>query len=344
MDISTNYMGLKLKSPIIIGSSGLSGSIDYIKKIPEAGVGAIVLKSIFEEQIRLEAELKLDETEDEKMKPMLSGYKSMMNERPYDYAEAIEYIKSFAKEQTLSNYLKFVSMAKKAVNVPVITSINCNSAYEWHYFARRIETAGADAIELNIYVLPTDLKSDIEQFEKIYTEIIEAVKKEVQIPVAIKIGYYFTNLASKIIELSNTGVNGMVLFNRPFSPDIDIDTFEVTAGNVFSSATEYVQTLRWIGILSGRTGCNLCAASGIHNYQTLIKMLLAGADAVQITSVLYKYGMTSIEEIISGLQNWMTKHNFNSLNDFRGKMSQAKLENPAIYERVQFMKLYSGIV
>lgn len=344
MDISTKYMGLELKSPLIIGSSGLSGSINNIKKIPETGVGAIVLKSIFEEQIRYETELNIGRKEDEKMKPMLEGYEDVMSKRPYDYSEAMDYISNFAREQTLSSYLNFISQAKKSLGVPVIASINCTTQYEWHYFARRIEEAGADALELNIYLLPSDIKHNVQQIESIYTDIVKSVKKEVKIPVALKIGYYFSNLASRIVELSNSGINGLVLFNRPYSPDINIDTFEITTGNVFSSATEYIQTLRWIGILSGRVGCDLSAATGIHNYQTFIKMLLAGADTVQITSVLYKYGFGIIDEIISGLKKWMNDHNFTSIKDFRGKMSQSNIENPANYERVQFMRLYSGIV
>ena len=337
-------MGLKLKSPLIIGSSGLSGSTESIKKIPAEGVGAIVLKSIFEEQIRIETEKMLKDKKNVKLQPMLTGYDEIISNRPYDYSEALDYMSNFAKEQTLGNYLKFISMVKKALNIPVIPSINCTSAYDWHYFARRIQEAGADALELNIYILPSDFHHTTLQVEKIYTEIIEAVKSQITIPFALKIGYYFTDLASKIVELSKAGPSALVLFNRPYSPDIDIDTFEFTGGNVFSSPADYVQTLRWIGIVSGRVNCDLSAASGVHNAQTFIKMLLAGAKTVQITSALFQDGFEKIPEIISGLQAWMEKHNFKSIDDFRGKMNQANIANPADYERVQFMKLYSGIV
>ncbi len=344
MDITTKYMGLNLKNPIIIGSSGLSGNINNIKKIADTNAGAVVLKSIFEEQIRLEAEQKLTMKDDEKLKPLLEGYEEMLNNRPYDYAEALDYISNFAKEDTLSEYLKFISLTKKTLNIPVIASINCTTAYEWHYFARRMEEAGADALELNVYILPSDLKNTTEKIEKVYTDIVEAVRKHVKIPFSLKIGYYFTNLANKVVELSNSGVNALVLFNRPYSPDIDIDTFEVTSGNIYSSAYEYAQSLRWIGILSGRVGCDLSAATGVNSYQTMIKLLLAGANSVQVTSAFYKYGFTIIDEMVEGLEKWMKAHNFNSINDFRGKMSQANIENPADYERVQFMKLYSKIV
>jgi dihydroorotate dehydrogenase (fumarate) len=344
MDISTTYMGLKLKNPLIIGSSGLTGSIDNIKKISDTGAGAIVLKSIFEEQIHHESQQKIKQDDDEKLEPIKKGYDEMLDKRPYDYAEAIDYISNFAKEQTLGNYLNFISLSKKAINVPVIASINCTSPYDWHYFARRIEQAGADALELNVYVLPSDIRYDALKVERIYQEIIQSVLKEVKIPVALKIGYYFSSLANKIVELSNSGVKGLVLFNRPYSPDIDINTFEITSGNVFSSGAEYVQSLRWIGILSGRVGCDLSSATGVHNYETVVKLLLAGANSIQVTSALYKYGNGIIDDMLSGLEKWMTLHKFNSIDEFRGKMSQSKVENPANYERVQFMRLYSRIV
>ena len=344
MDISTTYMGLKLKNPVIIGSSGFSGSIDNIMKLANTGASAVVLKSIFEEQIHHEAELRISDKENEKLEPILDGYNDILNKRPYDYAEAMDYVSNFTKEETLGNYLKFISLTKKALNIPVIASINCTSQYDWQYFARRIEEAGADALELNVYVLPSDIRYDALQVEKIYQDIIKGVLNEVKIPIALKIGYYFSSLANKIIELSETGVKGLVLFNRPYSPDIDIDKFEITSGNVFSSGAEYVQSLRWIGILSGRVKCDLSAATGIHTYQTIVKLLLAGATTVQITSALYRYGPGIIDEMLYGLQNWMSAHNFNSIDDFRGKMSQTKIDNPANYERVQFMKLYSKIV
>lgn len=344
MDLSTTYMGLKLKNPLIVGSSGLSGSIDNIKKLSETDAAAVVLKSIFEEQIRFESEQKIKTKEDKNIEPLLAGYNDMMQKRPYDYAEAIDYVSNFAKEETLGNYLKFISFSKRLLSIPVIASINCTSQYDWSYFARRIENAGADALELNIYVLPSDLRYDASEIEKIYNEIIMAVLNEVKIPVGLKIGYYFSSLANKIVYLSNSGVKSLVLFNRPYSPDIDIDKFEITTGNVFSSGSEYVQSLRWIGILYGRVGCDLSAATGVHNYQTLVKLLLAGATTVQVTSALYKYGTGIINEMINGLEKWMSSHSFNTIDNYRGRMSQKNIENPANYERVQFMKLYSRIV
>lgn len=337
-------MGLTLKNPIIVGSSGLTNSVEDIKKIAAAGAGAVVLKSIFEEQIRFETEVMMNDKENEKMKPLLQGYEEIMSKRPYDFAEAIEYISNFAKEHTLSNYLNFVKEVKNAVNIPVIASINCNSAYDWHYFARRIEEAGADAIELNIYVLPSDGSKTPDEIEKTYFDIISAVKKQVNIPVSVKVGYYFSALQNSLIKLSKTGIKGMVIFNRPYSPDIDINNFTISTSNIFSGSSDYSQTLRWVALLSNETECDIAASSGIHYPETVIKMLLAGASVVEISSVLYKNGFGTIEKMISVLESWMNHHKFENITDFKGKMSQANINDKAAYERVQFMKLYSKII
>lgn len=337
-------MGLKLKNPIVVGSSGLTNSINEIKQLAEKGAGAIVLKSIFEEQIRHESEKLMNDPENNKMKAMNKGFADIMDKRSYDYAEALEYLSSHAKENTLSDYLKFISEAKKAVDIPIIASINCVFSYDWHYFAKRIQDAGADALELNLFILPSDLKKSGAENEALYFEIVEAVKKYVTIPVSLKIGYYFSGLGQKVIELSKTGIAALVLFNRPYSPDIDLETLEITAGNILSTPAEYSHTLRWTGILSGRLGCDLAAATGIHDADAAIKQLLAGATVVEVTSTLYKNGFDVLPKMLSEIENWMKKHNYSNIDDFRGKLSQKNIENPAVFERVQFMKLYSKIV
>jgi len=342
-NLKVKYMGLDLRNPIVIGSSGLSGSLDNIKKFNDSGAGAIVLKSIFEEQIRFETNEMMNDSSQESMKPMLKGYEDIISKQPYDYAEAIEYVKNFAGEQTLKKYLDFIVKAKKASGVPIIASINCNSAYDWHYFARRIEEAGADALELNIYVLPSDFSKTSEENEKIYFDIIAAVLKQVKIPVSIKIGYYFSSLANTLYRLSNTGIKGMVLFNRPYSPDIDINNFTITNSNIFSGSNEFAQSLRWIALLSGNSGCDIGATCGIHHYDTAIKMILAGASTVQFSSALYKNGFIVIEKMIAGIEEWMAHHKFENITDFKGKLSQNNIKDKVVYERVQFMKLYSDI-
>ncbi len=341
--LSTNYMGLSLRTPLIAGSSGLTNSLDELKQIAEKGAGAIVLKSIFEEQILHETE-KLVKEQGGAMDTFHKGHRDALAARPYDFDEALQYISNFAKEHTLADYLRFVENAKKAVDIPVIASINCVSAYDWHYFARRIQSAGADALELNMYILPSNPEKVGIDNEKTIFEVVKAVKQNVTIPVSVKISYYFSGLAHTLIELSKTGIGGMVLFNRPFHPDINIETLEITSTNILSTPNEYAHALRWIAILAGRTGCDLVASTGIHDHETVIKQIMAGATAVQLASVLYKNGFDQIRKIKVDLENWMDQHGYQNLDDFRGKLSQAKLENPAVFERVQFMRLYSKIV
>ena len=205
----------------------MTGTVAGVKHAAENGAGAVVLKSIFEEQILHEMDNYINETETDNGNSFNKGYQSVLNEREYDYDEAYSYLVDHAKDLTLRKYLSFVTEAKKAVDIPVIASINCTSAYDWHYFARRIEEAGADALELNVYVLPSNTMKNSEENEKVYFDIIEAVLKQVKIPVSLKMGYYFSGLASTAIELSKTGISGLVLFNRPFHPDIDINTLEI---------------------------------------------------------------------------------------------------------------------
>ena len=342
IDLRTKYMGLELKNPIIAGSSGLTNTVANLQELEKQGVGAICLKSIFEEQITHETKQLLN-SNDPKIQEWKDSHEKMVKKNPYIYSESLEYISNFAKENTVEQYLKFISEAKKTVKVPIIASIHCVSQYDWTYFAKRIQNAGADAIELNVYILPSDFERKSEENEKIYFDIIAEVKKYITIPIALKIGFYFSGLSNTVMELSKTGISGLVLFNRQFRPDIDIEKIELTASNIYSNPTEYSHTLRWIAILSGRVKCDIAATSGIHNYESVVKNLLAGANAVQIASVLYKDGFTKIASILSDLEKWMQRHNFNKIDDFRGKLSQVSVENPAAYERVQFMKLYSNI-
>lgn len=341
-NLETRYLGLTLKNPLIVGSSGLTNSIENICKIEENGAGAVVLKSIFEEQIRHETNAYIN-SDSTSLSAINKGFQDVLQSRRYDYSEALDYMTDFSKEHTLNGYLKFISDVKKSVKIPVIASVNCVFTYDWYSFAKRIQDAGADALELNIYVLPSDPKKTGIENEVVYLNVINAIKQYISIPISIKISYYFSGLSNKLIELSNSGIAGMVLFNRPYTPDIDIDIFEITSGNIHSSSSEYAHSLRWIAILAGRVGCDISAATGVHNHESFIKQLLAGANTVQIATALYKHGFEHIKTILTGLENWMDKHNFRNIEDFRGKMAQVKLKNPADYERVQFMKLYSGI-
>lgn len=326
VNLGTTYMGLKLKNPIIVGSSGLTNSLENIREAAANGAAAVVLKSLFEEQITHHANYTLSQGDS-------TGF----------YPEAEDYIRNYTRSNDLDNYLKLISDCKKAVDIPIIASINCVSANEWIDFARRIEEAGADAIELNIFVLPSNPLNKGELNEAIYFEILEKILNTVKIPVSAKISYYFSGLASTIVKLSWTGISGLVMFNRFFSPDIDIERFEIKATNVFSLSTELSTSLRWVAMLSSKVHCDIAASTGIHDGKAVIKQLLAGAKAVQIASVLYKKGFKEIPLMLDEITDWMKRHNYKSLDQFTGKMSVKEAENPAAYERVQFMKHFSGI-
>ncbi len=323
-DFKTNYMGLELKNPIIVGSSGLTNSVENIIDIEKNGAGAVVLKSLFEEQIMQEVS-------------------KTISQDAHTYPEAADYISNYSKDTAVGNYIKLIKDAKAAVNIPVIASINCVSSVEWISYASKMEEAGADALELNVFIMPSDPHKSGDENEKMYLDIIQKVQKVISIPIAIKLSYYFSSLAKTALSLSWTGISGMVLFNRFFSPDIDIDTFEIKPTNVFSTPEELSTSLRWVAMLSSRLHCDIAASTGIHDGTSVIKQLLAGAKAVQISSVLYKNGFGEIKTMLSDLEKWMEKHSFKSLDDFVGKMSIKETDNPAAYERVQFMKYFSGI-
>lgn len=341
-NLETTYLGLKLRNPLIAGSCGLTNSVANIKELAKKGVGAIVIKSLFEEQIHIEAE-NVIKNETDGVSTFSQAPNTIFSKRIYDYDEAYSYIYDFAKRNTLGKYLNFLNEAKESVDIPVIASINCVSNQDWHSFAKKIEETGVDAIELNIYILPSDWRRNGEANEKIYYDIIREVRDYVNLPVAVKIGFYFSSLAQSVKKLSECGIKGLVLFNRPYNTDIDIDSIGLSHGSIYSTPEELNHTLRWISILSGHVDCDLSASTGVHDHKAFIKQLLAGATTVQIASALYKEGFDIIPEILKGTTAWMKKHDFNSIAAFRGKLSMSNLENPAAIERVQFMKLYSGI-
>jgi dihydroorotate dehydrogenase (fumarate) len=324
-NLTTKYMGLLLKSPLIIGSSGLTNSVKNIIEFEERGAGAVVLKSLFEEQIRHEINNSLNKSD--------TGL----------YPEAEDYIANYTKIQQVNEYLELIKACKAAVKMPIIASINCVTADEWTSFASRIQEAGADALELNIFILPSDRFKTGDQNEITYFKIFEEVKKHIKIPVALKISSYFSGLTNTVQKLSWSGANGLVLFNRFVAPDINIENMELGVSNLYSSPEELANTLRWVAILSDLVKTDIVASTGIHDGKALIKMLLAGATAVQIASTLYKNGFGRIDSMLTELQSWMKEHNYSTIEAFKGKMSFKNTDNPAAYLRVQFMKHYSGI-
>lgn len=329
-DLTTKYLGLTLSNPIIVGSSGLTDSVEKIKELEKNGAGAVVLKSLFEEQIMMEAEHKLKMAEKD----------SFMYA---EHSETFDYIDLHVKEKELNNYLDLISKAKKEVMIPVIASVNCVTAHEWTTFARDIEKAGADALELNIFIMPFNMKKNSKEIEKVYYEIVEKVCKEVSIPVSVKLSPYFANLGKVIKTLTKKGAKGVVLFNRFASPDIDIDTMKVTTASIFSTPGEMHNSLRWIAILGKRVKCELAASTGVHDGEAVVKQILAGANAVMVASAIYKHGPEYIIEMKKQLDAWMDKKGILYIDSFKGKLSQEKSENPEVFERIQFMKYFSDI-
>jgi len=321
VDLSVKYAGLELKSPVIVSSSGLTGSVNRIRKIADAGAGAVVLKSLFEEQIRFE------------IGKMSTGD---------DYPEAADYLETYARENSVNAYLELIRSAKEAVDIPVIASVNCYSAKDWVEFTSQMEEAGADGIELNIYYLANDRKKDPREYEMTYLRILEEVKSKVSIPVTVKLGMHFTNLTWLAEELFIRGAAGIVLFNRFYAPDINTDDLTMGSAEVLSSPADIRNSLRWVGIISSEvTKLDIAASTGIHNGLGAVKQLLAGAEAVQVCSVLYRNGVDYLRDIIGEMKTWMEKKQFNDISEFKGRMSYRNLKDPAAYERAQFIKYFS---
>jgi dihydroorotate dehydrogenase (fumarate) len=319
-NLSTVYMDIKLKNPLIVASCDLTSNIKQIKKCEEEGAGAIVLKSLFEEQIETETE-------------ELIG-KSWLP----DHTEAIEYVRGMSMANGPSAYLNLIKEAKEKISIPVIASLNCISAKWWIDYAKQLESSGADALELNISLLPSNLERSSKEIEEVYINVLEQVLKEINLPVAVKIGPYFTSIAGVLNIFAKKGVNGLVLFNRFYQLDIDVENLKLKAGNPLSSQPEMSNSLRWIALLSNRIACDFAATTGIHSGPDVIKQILAGAKAVEICSILYKNGLKHIKKILDEIENWMGKHNYKNIDEFRGKLSKSEEDKPELYERLQYIK------
>ncbi len=326
-DLKTNFAGLELKNPLVVGSSGLTDSVQKIKDIAEQGAGAVILKSLFEEQITFEANHTINSNE------------------ANEYPEAADYIKGYTKNNSLNDYLTLIKNAKQEIDIPVIASINCISASEWVSFAESIQNAGADALEVNVFILPLDRNKKAEEYEHIYYELFEKLRKKINIPIIFKLGQQFTNLLTILDRFNANKVNGVTLFNRFYEPDIDIDKLSIKSAEVFSNASDLRKMIRWVAIASGKIhGLDIAASTGVHDAEAMIKTILAGATTTQICSVLYKNGTSKIKEIIEGLSKWMDEKGFETIEDFRGKLNYSKFSNPEMYERSQFMKYFSNHV
>jgi len=321
MNLSTTYLGLPLDNPVVVSSSKLTGTLENVKACANAGAGAVVLKSLFEEQITARIDSKLRK-----------------NEMYFWYPEASEYIQGISKGVGAEDYLKLIVESKKSVKIPVIASINCVSPLEWPKFASKIQDAGADALELNIAIFPFSKDLSSQQIEDTYVQILTEVKKQITIPVAVKLGPFFTNMMNLSFRLADAGADGLVLFNRFYNPDVDIATAKVVTDNVYSSPDEKSVSMRWIALLSANgISSDLAASTGIHYSIGVAKQLLAGATVAQVCTTLYQNGIPYLHEIVNGLRDWMKKKGYKEIADFRGMVNKFP-ENTAGFERLQYMK------
>lgn len=324
MDLSTTYMGLKLKNPIVPSASPLSQSVDTVKAMEDAGAAAVVVYSLFEEQIIHES-------------GELDHYLSYHAE---SFAEALNYFPEPSEFYlTPYQYLDHIANLKKSVNIPVIASLNGVSKGGWVQYAKNIEQAGADALELNIYYVAANTEITGEEIENIYIDTLKAVKSQIKIPVAVKLSPYFSSMANMAKKLDDAGANALVLFNRFYQPDFDLEKLEVVPNLVLSTNWEMRLPLRWISILYGNIKANLAATSGIHSYQDVIKVIMAGADVAMLCSTLLINGIEKISDILKGMENWMEENGYNSVQMMKGSMSQKAVAEPAAFERANYMKM-----
>lgn len=325
-NLETTYLGLKLKNPLVAASSGLTSSVDKIKELESVGIGAVVLKSIFEEQINNEVTSML-----------------LKDKHNAAYPEAEDYIRNYLRDNTVTSQLSLLVNAKKEVNIPVIASINCVSSSEWTTFAKDFEDAGADALELNIFYVPTNRYERPGVVEQLYLDVLKEVKRKVKIPVSVKFGLHHSNIIGMADKLKANGAAGIVMFNRFYEPDIDLEKLELTSSEVFSTPADIRRSLRWIGMVSSEiSNLDIAASTGIHNGQGVIKQLLAGAQVAQLCSTLYINGTGIIREMTKDVEVFMKKWNFKRIDDFRGRLSYKNIPDPLVYERSQFMKYFSN--
>ena len=324
MDLSTNYLGLNLNSPIVPSAGPLTTNVDNIKTMEDAGAGAVVLYSLFEEEIEHDA-LELDHytLDNTDSFPEAQSFFPI----PYD-------IKVGGEE-----YLNHVRKAKEAVNIPVIGSLNGKKLGGWVDYAKKIEQAGADALELNIYILSANHNKNSATIENSYLEIVNSVLEGVSIPVAVKLHPYFTSVSELAGKLDKAGAKGLVLFNRFYQPDIDLDKLEVVPNVLLSTPMDLRLPLRWTAILYGQVKADLAATSGIYSAQDVLKMIMAGSKITQMLSCLLKNGIPHIKEVLNQMVQWMEEHEYESLNLMRGSMSYVNIADPAQFERANYMKV-----
>ena len=327
IDLTATYLGLTLKNPLVVSPSPLCQEVDRIRAMEDAGAAAVVLHSLFEEQIALNAS-DLDRT----LAAQADGY-----------AEAVSYLPDLHTYKLgPEEYLEHVRSAKAALSIPVIASLNGVSRGGWMNYAKKIQAAGADALELNIYYIPTDPEMSGAAVEEMYLDAVRAVKSATTIPVAVKVAPYFSNMAYMGRALDEAGADALVLFNRFYQPDLDIEKLEVVPEIQLSSPVAMRLALRWVAILHGRVKADLAGTNGIHSHEDVVKMLMAGATVTQMAAALYKHGIGHIKTVLEGLDNWMLIHEYESVTQMRGCLSHKNSPSPAAFERANYMKAVIG--
>ncbi|QEN07287.1 dihydroorotate dehydrogenase-like protein [Oceanispirochaeta crateris] len=324
-DLRTTYMGLELKNPFIVSSSGLTDSVEKVIKAEQAGAGAVVLKSLFEEDIASAVS------------------KDGSLETYATHPEAMEYIHQLGMLQQPDAYLDLVEQSVKAVNIPVIASLNCYSDEWWLDYAQRIEKMGAHGLELNTALVPVSVKDTSEEVEKKIISIVKKAVKAVNIPVSVKIGSFFSSLPGIVSKIEQAGASAVVLFNRFYRPDIDIEKIEFKNGNPLSTEDEYATVLRWTGILSDLVDCDFSATTGIHTSDSAIKLILAGANTVQVCSALYKNGISFLSQMIEETEKWMDRKEYEKVSDFFSLLSMKDDKEGQYYQRLQYVKALKGL-
>jgi dihydroorotate dehydrogenase (fumarate) len=328
MDLSTKYLGMQLRTPLVASASPLSQEISGIRNLEDAGASAVVLYSLFEEQLHKEAlELELH-----------------LNAGTESFAESITYFPHSSEFHTgPDEYLEHIRKAKSAVDIPIIASLNGATLGGWAKYARQVEQAGADAIECNLYFIPTNTEILGSEVETTYADILREVKTSVQIPIAAKLSPFFSNLANVAKRFDQIGTNGLVLFNRFYQPDIDLEELEIKPNVLLSSAQDLRLPLTWIGILFGHVRANLAATSGVHGPEDVIKLLMVGADVTMLCSALLRYGVGHLRHVEEGVVEWMEKHEYESVQQMQGSMSQLRCPDPGAFERAQYMRAVKGL-
>lgn len=326
MNTNVEYLGLKLKSPIVAGSCGLTANADNLCRLEEAGAGAVVLKSIFEEQIIYD------------IKRNTHVYAPVGN-----YGDSYEYIAQHVADDSVAKHFALIREAKQRLSIPVIGSINCFSYENWLTYAKQFQDAGCDALELNMAIMPFETSLSTDDVERTFSNIIQSLKKSIDIPISIKVGHYFTDLAKFMQQLSWMGIQGITMFNKSLQIDVDVEEEKLGNADSLTYPGELYNTLRWTAILSKKLRCNLCATTGVANGLDVVKLLLAGANAVQVASCLYRNGLDYMRTLNGELQGWMERKGYENIDQFRGKLAMKPSDKASMLMRTQFMNYFAEI-